>query len=431
MRRRAQLTLRCTRKGANRRDASSVAHRHRFNVWRLGGTLGTLVLPVAVVLGHALAQTSAYKGRDSTPVAATAPAEPFTWELPPGFPQPVVPEDNPMSHAKVELGRHLFYDTRLSGHQTQACASCHVQTRAFTDGRERSIGSTGEVGPRNVPSLANVVYMPTLNWANPTLTQLERHILVPMFGESPVELGLAGREEELLERLRADGRYQELFQAAYPELDDPFSVHTTVQALASFVRTIISGDSPYDRFVYGGEWDALSASAQRGLDLFLSERLECHHCHGGFNFAGGAVHENTTFVESAFHNTGLYNVDGRGRYPHPNTGLFEITGRPNDMGRFRAPSLRNVAVTAPYFHDGSAQTLEEVVRFYEAGGRVIDSGPHAGDGRANPFKSGLVMGFSLTDEERADLIAFLESLTDETLLTDPRLSNPWAEPAIR
>lgn len=333
-----------------------------------------------------------------------------------------------MSHAKVALGRHLFYDVRLSGNQTQACASCHVQARAFTDGRERSVGSTGERGPRNAPSLANVVYMPTLNWANPTLTELERHILVPMFGENPVELGLAGREDELLARLRADRRYQELFHAAYPELDDPFSVRTTVQALAAFVRTLLSGDSPYDRFVYGGAWDALSDSAQRGLELFLSERLECHHCHGGFNFAGPTVHENTTFRESAFHNTGLYNLGGKGRYPHPNTGLYEITGDPADMGRFRAPSLRNVAVTAPYFHDGSAQTLEEVVRFYEAGGRVIASGPNAGDGRTNPFKSGFVMGFSLTDDERADLIAFLESLTDETFLTDPRFSNPWTEP---
>ena len=131
------------------------------------------------------------------------------------------------------------------------------------------------------------------------------------------------------------------------------------------------------------------------------------------------------FDAALFHNTGLYNVDGAGAYPADNTGLVENTGEPEDMGRFRPPTLRNVAVTAPFMHDGSMETLDEVIRHYERGGRVIASGPHAGDGRESPLKSGLVAGFSLTDQERADLIAFLEALTDEDFLTDPALSDPF------
>ncbi len=164
------------------------------------------------------------------------------------------------------------------------------------------------------------------------------------------------------------------------------------------------------------------------MDLFFSEKTECHHCHGGFNFTHSVKHQNNAqFVEKSFHNTGLYNVDGQGAYPTGNTGVFEVTGKREDLGKFRAPSLRNVELTAPYFHDGSAQTLEEVVRSYEAGGRLLESGDFVGDGRANPNKSGFVRGFSLNDEERQDLVNFLKALTDEDFITDERFSDPFAE----
>jgi cytochrome c peroxidase len=130
-------------------------------------------------------------------------------------------------------------------------------------------------------------------------------------------------------------------------------------------------------------------------------------------------------VETPFHNTGLYNIDGKGGFPTPNRGLFETTGKAEDMGAFRAQSLRNVAVTAPYMHDGSIATLEEVLDFYAAGGRNITSGPHAGDGRANPYKSDLISRIDLSAQEKADLVAFLKTLTDETLLTSSRFSNPF------
>jgi cytochrome c peroxidase len=348
--------------------------------------------------------------------------------LPEGFPAPTIPADNPLTPEAAELGRHLFYDTRLSANETEACATCHVQALAFTDGLVRSLGSTGETHPRNSQTLTNVAYNATLTWAHAGLTTLERQIVISIFGETPLELAVSGHDAEVLERFRTTAPYPALFAAAYPDEADPVSWDTVVRALASFSRTLISGDSPFDRAAYGGQTDALSPAALRGADLFFSERLECHHCHGGFNFTLSTTHETQGVIEAPFHNTGLYNLDGQGAYPPGNAGLFEITGRPEDMGRFRAPTLRNVAVTAPYMHDGSMATLDEVIRFYEAGGRVIVEGPHAGDGRTSPLKSSFVNGFTLSDGDRADLIAFLESLTDEGFLTDPRFASPFDGP---
>lgn len=361
--------------------------------------------------------------------------EAYDWGLPPGYPKPRVPADNPMSAAKVELGRRLFYDTRLSGNQTQSCASCHEQALAFTDGLAVSVGSTGERTPRSSMSTVNTGYLSSLTWANSNLSSiaiesgllLETQAMVPLFGEDPVELGLSGMDEVMLERLRAEPVYQAAFPAAFPDESDPFSVQSVLYALAAFQRSILSYRSAYDRYNYGGDPTALSASALRGRELFFGERLECFHCHGGFNFSDSVAHEGTTFDEVMFHNNGLYNVGGTGDYPEDNTGLYELTGVPSDMGRFRAPSLRNIALTAPYMHDGSIATLSEVLDHYAAGGRTIETGPYAGDGSQNPYKSELIAGFTLTEEERADVLAFLESLTDEALLTDPRWSNPWKE----
>jgi cytochrome c peroxidase len=352
----------------------------------------------------------------------------WTWDLPPGFPVPVVPPDNPMSPAKVELGRHLFYDVRLSNNQTQSCASCHRQALAFTDGLVQSVGSTGELHPRSSMSIANIVYAAALTWANPLLLELEHQAAVPIFGTNPVELGMNGLEDELAARLAAEPRYQELFPEAFPEDDAPISVANMVRALACFQRTVISGRSPFDRYAYEGDEGAISPAARRGLELFNSHRLECFHCHVGFNFQDSIKHEGKAFIEIRFHNTGLYNLGGTGAYPAPNTGLHAITGNPEDMGKFRVPTLRNIAVTAPYMHDGSIATLSEVLDHYAAGGRTIADGPYAGVGSENPYKSNLMPGFQLTAEERQDLLEFFDSLTDESFLADPRLANPWPDP---
>ena len=358
-------------------------------------------------------------------IAGSAFAADFEWRLPHWLPPPVVPTENPMTTAKVELGRHLFYDRRLSVNGTFSCASCHQQARAFSDGRKVAQGVTGEVHPRNTPGLSNVGYFPRLTWAHPRRLGLEDQLLVPLFGVAPIELGMAGHERALIEDLRKDDLYPARFRAAFPDVrKGTIGLKHIASAIAAFERTIISTNSPYDHFRYLGDRNAISASAKRGANLFFSDRLQCFQCHGGFHFTDTHRHAGLPFEEFAFHNTGLYNIGGTGRYPALNTGLHASTDRVGDMGRFRTPTLRNIAVTAPYMHDGSVQTLGEVIDIYAAGGRQIDTGPYAGDGRKNRYKSSFVTGFSITREQRQDLIAFLESLTDEAFLTDPRLSDP-------
>jgi cytochrome c peroxidase len=352
--------------------------------------------------------------------------EAYDWRLPAGFPKPRVPADNPMTAAKVELGRRLFYDTRLSLNGTQSCASCHEQARAFTDGRVSAQGSTGQVHRRNAQGLANVAYATSFTWANPSMGSLELQVLTPLFGTEPVELGFAGQQEELLARLRQDADTAARFAQAFPGEPEPVSLATLTRALASFERSLLSGNAPYDQYVYGGQVNALSTSAKRGLDLFMSERLECHHCHSGFNFQDATVSELTVTPSQPFHNTGLYNVDGQGAYPVTDPGVIELTGQPEDMGRFRASSLRNVALTAPYMHDGSIATLSEVLDHYAAGGKARQGLPQGG--QASPLQSGFVRGFTLTEQERQDVLAFLESLTDTEFLSDPRFSNPFTAP---
>lgn len=355
-----------------------------------------------------------------------APTTPYPWDLPADFPDVREPDDNATTVEGVELGRHLFFDVRLSGNQTQACAGCHVQADAFTDSRAVAVGSTGESTPRNSMNLTNVAYNATYTWANPVLRTLEDQALGPMFGETPVELGLAGLEDEMLERLRGDPAYQSMFAAAFPREEDAFTVQNVTKAIAQFERTLISANAPYDRFLRGDE-GAMSESAQRGMALFFTERVECFHCHGGFNFTSSIDHAGNVFDQATFHNNGLYNVDGRGAYPEPNTGLFAFTEERGDMGRFRPPTLRNIELTAPYMHDGSIATLEEVVDHYAAGGRDVTAGDHIGDGRDNPNKSIFVNGFELSDPERDDLLAFLRALTDRSFVEDPAFRDPFAD----
>lgn len=347
--------------------------------------------------------------------------------LPAEYPRPWIPADEPLTEDRVELGRRLFYDKRLSGNQTQACATCHLQDKAFTDARTTALGSTGESHFRNSMSVVNVAYVSALTWASPLVGSIAEQALMPLFGESPVELGMAGRETELFERLRAVPEYQDLFPRAFADDADPFTLHNLTVAIATFERTIIAYRSPYDRYVYGGEPAAMSADAKHGMTLFFDERFECFHCHGGFNFSSSTRTASSEVGEVAFHNTGLYDVDGQGSYPAVDTGVLRITLDPADMGKFRAPTLRNIELTGPYFHDGSAATLDDVLDHYARGGRLVPEGPNAGDGSKNIHKSGFVRAIDMTTEERAQLIEFLRSLTDPELLVDPRWSDPWPE----
>jgi cytochrome c peroxidase len=349
----------------------------------------------------------------------------YEWRLPPGFPIPFVPADNPMSEAKVELGRHLFYDPRLSGNGTQSCASCHQQHLAFTDGRGQAIGSTGEYHPRGSMSLVNIAYAAALTWGNPKMTRLEEQILVPMYGDRPVELGLS-RGDEWLFMFRRDPVYQTLFSDAFPGAGDSFTRDNLVKALVSFQRSIISARSPYDLYAFGNRDEtAISESAKRGEALFNSKELACSSCHRGVTFSYPIITIRNPDPDLEFHNNGLYNVPGLLSYPAPNTGIYEVTKNSKDVGKFKVPTLRNIAMTAPYMHDGSIAKLEDAIAHYSAGGRTISDGPYKGVGRNNPNKSGLIRGFTLTESDRRDLIAFLESLTDGQLLRDPRFADPW------
>jgi cytochrome c peroxidase len=373
-------------------------------------------------------------GCGSSDAASEPSRQEWVWDLPDTVPLPRIPEDNPMSEAKVELGRFLFYDTKLSGNQTQSCGSCHQQALAFTDGLAQSVGSTDQIHPRSSMSIANVAYAASLTWANEALVLLEKQALVPMFGEDPVELGLANMENELLQRMRDDDRYPEMFAEAFPEEGDPITLDNITKAIAAFQRSVISFDSKVDRW-QAGDQTALNASEQRGMALFfgapnaagVEDAFECFHCHGGFLFSQSSDDAGQVFDQSFFINNGLYNLDEDGSYPPGNEGLFDMTGEVTDKGRFKPPSLRNIALTAPYMHDGSIETLEEVLDHYARGGRLIEDGPNAGDGADNPNKSSLINGFAMTEQEKADLVAFLNALTDESLITNPAHSDPFAD----
>jgi cytochrome c peroxidase len=277
--------------------------------------------------------------------------------------------------ARVDLGRHLFYDTRLSGNGAQSCSSCHRQNLAFTDGRPHGIGSTGEQHPRSPMSLVSLSRARLLTWNNPHPQTLEEQALVPMFGKQPVELGM--QSGPFLEFAQKDAAYRRLFQSAQL----PYSIDSVTRAIAVFERTIISRSSPYDSYHYHGDDSAISASAKRGETLFFSEPLSCFRCHGGIDFSDS--HE----------------LKDNGLLP--------------EGGRFKAPTLRNIAVTAPYMHDGRLPTLESVIDHYAKGGA------HA------PTQDELIRGFPLTSQDRADLLAFLQSLTDDVFLHNPSYSSPW------
>lgn len=380
-------------------------------------------LAYAVLLLAALCAIMRIGSASAQQPQGTANAE-YVWTLPKGFPKPRVPADNPMTPVKVELGRYLFYDARMSVNGKESCATCHRQELAFTDGKSRAAGTTGELHPRGSMSLVNIAYAGLLTWSDPGQRTLENQALIPMFSSHPVELGMQKNGNDCVRVIASDPIYERLFLQAFPGEENPFSIANVTKAIASFERTIISGSSPYDRYHYDGDDQAISNAAKRGEVLFFSEPLSCFRCHGGFNFNDNTDFDGRRESLPEFHNTGLYNLAGALSYPAENTGVYEHTQQPADVGKFKAPTLRTVAVTAPYMHDGSISSLEGVIDHYAAGGRTITGSRNAGNGSLNPNKDPLIRGYNLRPQDRADLIAFLESLTDEEVLHDPKFSDP-------
>lgn len=369
---------------------------------------------IAVAIALSMLGAACDTGKQASILQDHDPTIVFSWQLPEGFPTPRVPHDNPMTLEKIELGRQLFHDTRLSGDNTVSCASCHQPELAYTDGRPRAIGVKGNIHPRSAMSLTNVAYNATLGWDDPDLTSLEDQIRVPLYNMRPPEMGLTRHEEHVLERFKRDRRVRKHFSKAFPEDSKPVTIPNIISALAAFERTLISGNSAYDQWAYGGDVSALNPDERVGAGLFFSRRLSCFHCHAGFNFSGPVVYKGSEDTAARFHNTGLYNLDG---YDKPNTGVYRHTGLSEDMGKFRAPTLRNIALTAPYMHDGSIPTLEAVIDHYMSGGRDRTAGYGERPSNSRKGIDPLISGFELNAEERRQLIGFLKALTDESFIT--------------
>lgn len=355
----------------------------------------------------------------------TTGSDDFTKWLPASIPDTVyLDPSNVYTRHKRELGRYLFYDNRLSVNNTRSCSSCHAQTFSFTDSYTRSSGAMGDLHQRNSRPLINLVYNRYLTAADSTLHFPETQMDGPLFNEHPPEMGARGHEQQIMDRLKNDSIYIALYAKAYPGEKDPVNWKNSKLAIATFIKTIISSDAPYDRYRRDSIQYPLPAPAIRGRQLFFSGKLKCYQCHGGNDFSTPLQNVQQRQPDFYF-NTGLYNIDGKGGYPSYDRGLIDLTGKKEDEGKYRVPVLRNLLFTAPYYHDGSALTLEEVIRGYEQGGRIVKNGPFAGDGRINPFKSPLVSGFSLTDTERRDLISFLYSLSDSVLINNKNYANPY------
>ena len=340
-----------------------------------GGAAARLLLAAALLL----------------PPPVSLAAASYAWQLPPGFPAPAVPPDNPMSDAKVALGRRLFFEPRLSVNGRYSCASCHDPQRSFSDGRAFAIGATGETLPHNALALVNVAYNVSFGWSEPRVTSLEAQMLKPLLSRHPIELGLAGLEASVCAVLAADPQYAAAFAAAFPpgnapqHAAGPVTFDHVVKAIAAFERTLIAGGSPFDRYVFGGQHDALSDEAKRGMALFFSSAVGCGQCHSGFNFAGNWRDAQGMTGRASFANNGT-------------------SARP-----MRVPTLRNIALTAPYMHNGIFATLAAVLEHYS------DLGLHA-QTRGRGHQDRRLPQRSLTASERTELAAFLESLTDESFV---------------
>ncbi|HEY2745102.1 MAG TPA: cytochrome c peroxidase [Polyangia bacterium] len=244
-----------------------------------------------------------------------------------------------------------------------------------------------------------------------------------MFSDAPIEMQMGEYTDEVLARLSRDANYQRMFKAAYPNDRDPFTINNVINAITCFERTMVSASSPFDKY-QAGDLTAMSDSAQRGFADFNTEKFDCYHCHAGTTFTTSFQSANTPPPPRDMRNTGLYNIGGTGNYPANNTGLYDFTQFTNDMGKFKVPTLRNVQLTAPYFHDGSAATLDDVLQSYAHGGRLISSGPYAGDGSQSIHRDPLVKVIDMSSDEEADMIAFLDSLTDTDFVNDPAYANP-------
>jgi cytochrome c peroxidase len=330
---------------------------------------------------------------------------PYALEIPPHFPPMPIPADNPLTVEGVQLGRHLFYEKRLSGDNSMSCASCHLQPFAMSDPNRFSTGIDGIQGTRNAMALINLGWDQRFFWDG-RAQSLEQQVFFPV--RDPIEMHETW--PNAVAKLQADPAYRSLFSKAFGTTTiDSVLVS---KAIAQFMRTMISGNSKFDRFMRGEE--QLSVEEQLGFELTLLEGgtppavpfgqggADCFHCHphGGGRFTDGIIRNNGLDPPSAW----------------TDLGLGGITGLPQDYAKFKTPTLRNVALTAPYMHDGRFQTLEEVIEHYNSGGHASPT--------TDPNMKFTTGGLYLTPEKKAQLIAFLHTLTDMEFVNDPKFSDP-------
>ncbi len=329
-----------------------------------------------------------------------------------GLPPVPIPSDNPQNAAKIALGMKLFMDKRFSADSTVSCATCHDPKRAFTDGLPIAEGIKKKKGTRNSPTVINAAYYTSQFWDG-RVPSLEEQAKGPFI--NPVEHGLKDFSP-ILKVIKRDPQYSSLFKKAFGIDADRIGIEHVVKAIASFERTIISGDSPFDRYMYGGEKGAMSEAAIRGLKLYRT-KARCQDCHP-------IGQTSAIFTDNKFHNLGVgfsvieprlmeivekvKKAKEKGlkldetilqKQDISELGRFVVTLNIEDIGRFKTPTLRNVAVTGPYMHDGSVETLEDVIELYNQGGED------------NPMLDSGIRPLGLTEQEKADLVEFLKALT--------------------
>ncbi len=314
---------------------------------------------------------------------------PVQIKAPLGLPRVPVPKDNPPTAETIALGRRLYYDPRLSADNTVACATCHNPKFGFTDGQPVSTGIRGQKGGRSAPSVFNAAYYTVQFWDG-RAPSLEKQAEGPV--QNPIEMGHT--LEGAVKKLAADPSYRAAFERAFGRA--PITYQMVAKSIASFERTVISGNSPFDRYFYGGDKKALSKAARRGLEVFRNPKKgNCATCH-----TIGEKH--ALFADNKFHNLGVGAISLPDRVELGDLGRYQASKKNTDRGAFKTLSLRNVALTGPYMHDGSLKTLKDVVDFY------------VGGGNSNPYRDPKIKSLDfLTGQEREDLVAFMESLTGE------------------
>jgi cytochrome c peroxidase len=307
-------------------------------------------------------------------------------DIPSWFPDMEIPTGNELTQARIDLGRKLFYEKRLSRDESISCGSCHRQEKAFTDGIPIALGVEDRIGLRNTPTIANIGYTDRM-FMDGGVTTLELQSQSPIFTHEEMDFTIAG----FLDRIQGDETYIRMFDEAYGQSPGAFGIS---RSIAAFERTFISAHSRFDAFEYQGDENALSEAEKRGRNLFFSTRTSCTECHVP-----------PLFTNFEYENIGLY-------VNYADSGRARITEVSADNGKFKVPNLRNVAITSPYMHNGSLATLEEVIEHFNSGGMN-----HANQNE-------LVRPLGLTEQEKADLVAFLHALTDDQFINNPDLSDP-------